>query len=352
VTFDLELLDSLANEGWLRRARHPDADLYLYNYTERCQFERHWTPETLACRGLIVDHDGQVVARPFGKFFNLGEPGAPEPPAGEPFEVTPKVDGSLGIAYRLDGEWRLATRGSFTSEQAQVGTAMLADYDLDAPDEATPLFEIVYPENRIVVDYGETRELVLLASIDKETGRDRDLLPYWTGQQVDPLGLDTIRPEALHKLSTPNAEGYVVRYLHSHLRFKVKFEEYVRLHRIVTGVNRRHVWDALRAGQDPLAELDGIPDEVYAWVQDAAIDLRVQHDVAERRLRIIFTLRPATSDRGDTARYFQRAIRDRASEGIELPLPALFQMLDGKPYDETIWRSIRPGPETPRELVG
>ncbi len=31
---DREKLDAMVAEGWLRSQRHPDADLWIYNYTE------------------------------------------------------------------------------------------------------------------------------------------------------------------------------------------------------------------------------------------------------------------------------------------------------------------------------
>src|SRR4051812_16526347 len=113
--FDREHLDAMVADGWLRAQRHPDADLWIYNYTPQTQYENHWTPETLACRGLILDVDGDVVARPFPKFFNWGTPQAEGLPLHEPFVVTEKFDGSLGILYMLDGQTFIASRGSFTS---------------------------------------------------------------------------------------------------------------------------------------------------------------------------------------------------------------------------------------------
>jgi len=77
----------------------------------------------------------------------------------EPFEVYEKLDGSLGILYWVDDEPRVATRGSFTGVQAQRGTAILrARYGHVAfRTDVTYLFEILFPENRIVVDYGGGR---------------------------------------------------------------------------------------------------------------------------------------------------------------------------------------------------
>src|ERR1035441_3123422 len=144
--FDRERLDALVADGWLRSQRHPHADLWIYNYTEKTQYESHWTPETLVCRGLILDQVGNVVARPFSKFFNYGSPQAASIPV-EPFVVMEKMDGSLGILYYLDGQPRIATRGNFTSEQAIEGTAMIREHELERVDGVTALFEILYPAN-------------------------------------------------------------------------------------------------------------------------------------------------------------------------------------------------------------
>lgn len=89
---DSRALDQLVADGFIARKSHPTAPLHLYDYTQRAQFERMWTPETLACRGLIVHEDGTVWARPFGKFFNAAE--HETLPTQETFEVYDKLDGS------------------------------------------------------------------------------------------------------------------------------------------------------------------------------------------------------------------------------------------------------------------
>jgi RNA ligase len=330
--FDRERLDSMVAEGWLRSQRHPEADLWIYNYTEKTQFENHWTPETLACRGLILGPDGGIVARPFPKFFNYGDPQVGPIPKGG-YRITEKIDGSLGIMYRLGGEARLATRGSFTSEQALEGTAMLADYDYFAYAGSTPLFEIVYPQNRIVVDYGNRRELVLLAVLDNATGMEAEM--QWRGPTVDRH--DYLEIADLPKQSRANHEGYVVTFP-TGLRFKVKHAEYVRLHRIITGVNARTIWDALRSGDEVDALLDGVPDEIHDWISAVRRELNARFFDEDSHCRAVFGDRPVDADRKALATYFQSSEANPA---------VLFRMLDGKPYDDLIWKAIKPEPTTP-----
>ena len=332
MSFDLELLDDLVTNGWLRRARHPEADLWIYNYTERTQYENHWTPETLACRGLILDEAGEVVARPFPKFFNHGTPQAGPIPYG-PCVATEKVDGSLGIVYDLDGEQYIATRGSFTSEQAIEGTKMLREGRLEPTPDHTTLFEIVYPENRIVVDYGDRRELVLLGSIEKATGRGRAFLPMWSGRAVSHYRGDDI-DALLNWADQSNREGFVLTWPEVGHRRKIKFDEYVRLHRVVTGINARSVWESMRDGDDLDGLLQGVPDEIFDWVtKTRAALLAAFNDEADRALVVWNAMPDSATTRGQVAEYFKAS---------DANLAVLFRMLDGKPYDDLIWKAIKP----------
>jgi RNA ligase len=94
--------------------------------------------------------------------------------------VYDKLDGSLGILYFYDDKPYIATRGSFTSEQAERANKIFQKKysHLHFNKEHTYLFEIIYPENRIVVDYGAKEDLILLAVLDTETGKDLEL-PDW-----------------------------------------------------------------------------------------------------------------------------------------------------------------------------
>src|SRR5580704_13443222 len=88
---DLGELEAAVEQGFVRRQVHPDLPLSILNYTERTQYERAWTDVTRQCRGLIVDEDGWVHARPFGKFFNYGEHPEGALNLTAPAEVTDKM---------------------------------------------------------------------------------------------------------------------------------------------------------------------------------------------------------------------------------------------------------------------
>lgn len=285
----------------------------VYNYTPAAQYGNVWTRETLACRGLTVDCDGRVLARPFPKFFHPAEPHAPPLPPGEvPLVVNDKMDGSLGIGYHHPGRGRrIATRGSARSPQADEATRIWREKyrDVSFGEHVTPLFEIVYPDNRIVVDYGPMRDLVLLAVLNVRTGADLPLEQFdWPGpvarthrfESFEHLGahMNRDRPE-----DAPG-EGYVARFDlgpdRPHLRYKLKWVEYVTMHRIRFGLTGRNVWETLaaadcaRRGVPPrtaAARLRMSPDD-YRVLSDPDTDLRATlpeefHDWYDRTARQI-----------------------------------------------------------------
>jgi RNA ligase len=165
----LEKLNKYYEDGLLYKQVHPTLPLTIWNYSESVQYEKKWDEITLSCRGLVTDNDGNIVARPFSKFFNYEELTAEQIP-NEYFDVYEKMDGSLGVLFNYNGEWILATRGSFTSEQSIKGRQLLEKYDYNRLNpNYTYLFEIIYPENRIVCSY-DFEDLILLGMIHTETG--------------------------------------------------------------------------------------------------------------------------------------------------------------------------------------
>ena len=149
-------------KGLVKAECHPeDKDVVIFNYTNECQLSHAWDSITTQCRGLILNiKTGEVIARPFRKFFNLDEHlshGGTIP--NEVPIITEKMDGSLGILYCLNGKYRIATRGSFVSEQAIWATHWwqhhMTDTKLEGTSgrEYTHMFEIIYPANKVVVAY-------------------------------------------------------------------------------------------------------------------------------------------------------------------------------------------------------
>jgi RNA ligase len=116
--------------------------LTIWNYSEKVQYENLWDEITLQTRGLVTDNEGNVVARPFKKFFNLEE--GKHTPTSD-FEVFEKMDGSCIILFNYEGEWVFASRGSFTSEQAIKAKELSSNFNLHKLNkDYTYVFEIIY----------------------------------------------------------------------------------------------------------------------------------------------------------------------------------------------------------------
>ncbi|HEY5326046.1 MAG TPA: T4 RnlA family RNA ligase [Mucilaginibacter sp.] len=324
-----QLLQQMLDERLIIVQKHPAAELFIYNYTNKAQYDRIWNEITLQSRGLILDAGLNIVARPFKKFFNLDEHPPGEVPD-EPFEVYEKIDGSLGILYWLNDKPYIATRGSFISGQAIRATKILHERYAHTFDKlnrnAAYLFEIIYPGNKIVVDYGDKDDLVLLAVIDNNSGNDLSLpdIGFPIVKKYD--GINDLN--SLKSLEEENKEGFVVKFK-SGLRIKVKFEGYLRLHRIITGVSNLVIWEYLSEGRSFEDLLEKVPDEFYEWVKKTSDELKAKYNAIVADSKDSFK---QFDTRKETALYFQTQ---------KYP-PVLFAMLDGKPYDKIIWKMIRP----------
>ncbi len=51
---DFDNLQKMIDERYISVQKHPTEELYIYNYTQKAQFDRVWNNETLNCRGLVL----------------------------------------------------------------------------------------------------------------------------------------------------------------------------------------------------------------------------------------------------------------------------------------------------------
>jgi RNA ligase len=271
-------------------------------------------------------------------------------PASAPV-LTRKMDGSLGIGYPLDGVWRVATRGAFTSEQAVWASEWLAENARgEWPEEWTPLFEIVYPENQVVVRYAFAG-LVLLALVKIETGEEAsyaELVELGARNGIAVVEMfDRLLAEAAAE-DVRNEEGYVAAWARpgtTPLRCKIKYSNYVRLHRLLTGTNAVTVWEMLRDRLDVAELTTDVPEEFRAWIDAMLERFKGGFKAIEDAAR-------AAMDAYPGGRVFQDAEQKKAfalwvlQEQAEIA-PVLFAMSNGKSYDGIIWKMLRPRGDEP-----
>jgi len=368
MNITIDQLNNLQAKGLVRSTPHPTLPLLTWNYTPKCQYDSAWDELTVQCRGLITDTTGNVIARPFSKIFNYEEV-KPESLPDTDFVAYQKMDGSLGILYWCLGKPYIATRGSFDSEQVRFATDLLhTKYAHVVPclrPECTYLFEIIYPENRIVVDYGDVRDIFLLGIIETATGKELvgeydarqspdTAFPYPTrvpsvfrlaSSDTDLHGkivkLNDAREiiEAILQANTENAEGFVIRYANGY-RVKVKFQDYKDIHRFITDCSATSVWEVLSKGLPFYPFLERLPDETFEFVKDTVVLLKQKYAKIEADCQWVVKSIGENTTPKDAAIYINTYPNSAVS----------FAMWHQKPYTHLIWKAIKPPHQKPTRV--
>lgn len=366
---DTNLLKDHIFKGVVSEMKHPDyPELKIYNYSHVAQHDNIWDNVTEQCRGLIVNSStNEVLARPFRKFFNLNTSFREETqeanlPAWKP-RILEKLDGSMGILFYYNNRIHIATRGSFASDQAIWANNWVLEHyksngPMDWPEGHTPLFEIIYKENRIVVSY-EFEGLVLLGLVNIENGFELspEEVSSWgnrNGIRVAKEYLNLTIKECQSD-ATPNREGFVLQYWtqkdSAPLRLKIKTEDYVRLHKVITGLNPKGIWEHLAARYDPEALwrpaihnkpfvdwctgwIKTFQDMYEKWEQEA---IRQFGSVAIKAIRESNNISPKPDERA-IRKIWALAIQQEPSYLHQV----LFACLSGSDWKAQIWKKLEP----------
>jgi RNA ligase len=350
----LTTLEKYYENGLLHKQTHPTLDLTIWNYSPKVQYERLWDDITIQCRGLVTNSKGDIVARPFKKFFNYEEH-KPEDIPNEHYEVYEKMDGSLGILFNYENEWVMATRGSFTSPQAIKGKELLEKYNFKRlHTNYTYLFEIIYKENRIVCDY-DYDDIVLLGMIETESGNEvnihNDNEDIRFQNMISNIGFRVVMLyktwgetyDLLKEEIQKDREGYVIKFKNG-FRMKIKGEEYKRLHKILTNISNRDIWEYLKDNKPFDELLERVPDEFNDWVKTTIRDLKYA----------CYQLRETAGKLHDGFRYGKfgdRYPEPSKKEFAEFVIkqqkvlhPIMFAMWNGnnEKVDDIVWKIVKP----------
>jgi RNA ligase len=212
----------------------------------------------------------------------------------------------------------------------------------------TYLAEIIYPENRIVVDYGNEEKLVVLGAYNNETGKEVEV------DEMVNEGWDVVMKyktwgedwETLKREISKDNEGYVIRFSGG-MRMKIKGTEYVRLHKILTNFSTKDIWELLRNNEPLEPFLERVPDEFDKWVKAIIMNLRYSfHHIDERAGKLHdgfrygkFNDRDPEPTKKEFAEYVKQFPKELAA--------VMFKMWDKQPYDNIIWSMIKPKYEKP-----
>lgn len=261
--------DKLKEEFGIKVRHYPEQDLHVLNYDQVESPKMH--PIVRECRGLILDYDLNVVARPFDRFFNRGEADTDqyEYMVLDWFE---KMDGSFIKVYMHQGRWHIGTRGTAFAESDVNGFGItfeqlaLRAFNADSMDhfqeickwacmfpEVTYMFELTARENRVVTQYTEAR-MSALAARNNNTGE------YLTREHLKRLKpfcevLDGIAGTAEEMTFRANnltglKEGFV-GYLNGVPVMKVKSDAYVAVHHLRgEGLNPKRIAELVATGEE------------------------------------------------------------------------------------------------------
>jgi RNA ligase len=199
-------------------------------------------------RGIKFHPDGAIMARPFHKFFNVGEREHTQPHLLDftaAHMIMDKLDGSMIHPAQLrDGSVRFMTRMGITDTallaERHASTELLAALAAFLADDITPIFEFTAPDNRIVVKYEESA-LTLLALRHTISGAYLDRAEVEAAARALNVGavrlwdphddlIETVR-------ALKGAEGVVVRFADG-LWVKIKGEEYALMHKAKDAISR------------------------------------------------------------------------------------------------------------------
>ena len=233
-----------------------------FKYTTNTVYSEDWDSVSLHARGIVFEYEtGKVLARPFDKFFNLGEminveTGELKSIAGyvkqhlgfdnlsgdykhQKFRVMDKLDGSLGIAFWTGTDWYVKTAGSFESEQAKWAIEwfdMLIDPNV-LDESKTYLFEIIYDEDKHPIEY-DFEGLVLLGIIDTQTGIEEPLSEILRVakelniRHAEVLEFTDFDEVVKYAKNLPKTKEGVVITFENGFKLKVKGDEFLALQKI------------------------------------------------------------------------------------------------------------------------
>jgi len=202
-----------------------------YHYVEQDSFD---DPIRKECRGIKFKPNGELLARPYHKFFNFGEkPESTDVDWSIPYDVFDKIDGSMVHGAIVNDELVLMTRKGRTDVAIAAEKCLTDDLRLFILSNLllgiSPIFEYVGPDNRVVLFYPENKLILTALRWNK------------SGLYVPPrkaLGVEIVTtwqiangtniPEFIRTIK--GIEGVVIRWNNGHM-LKIKTDEYVNIHK-------------------------------------------------------------------------------------------------------------------------
>lgn len=272
-----------------------------FKYTRSTMYSRDWDFCSLNARGIVYDiNTGDVVARPFRKFFNHNELFADgketslnrnissvptfKPDLSGHFRAMDKIDGSLIIVF-YDNEtkqWEFKTAGWFDTPYAIWAKNWANEHiDFSYMDiGVTYCFEVVAKEFLHPISY-DTEELFLLGAVDLVTGVERPIeylqkiAPMMHVRIPDIIYFNTLDDAIAYAKALPETkEGIVVTYDNG-TKLKVKGDAFLERQAFFHDLTPKHLIELfdVNAMSIPQQYIEMIPEEMPE-LRAQAIEMR------------------------------------------------------------------------------
>ena len=271
----LEKLSEEVKNGYVTVHRNPDKKIFNYTYSRLTEQENHWNEITLRTRGLILDSNGRIIFNCPSKFFNFQQNNFANDTyerIKDDFKIYEKLDGSaIWVVNDSEYGFVVSSKSSFTSEHAvwakEIIEQKFKEKDSIFKEGICYCFELIHPENRIVVDYGEEKTLKLWG-LKTQSGETIELEDNTidTSYFETPKFLGTNNDKSIidNYINQKNVEGVVLKGIGDD-RIKIKSQTYLELHRIKTDCTPNRILELLMSGKR-VSDYD-FPDEFLKEVQ-------------------------------------------------------------------------------------
>jgi RNA ligase len=270
-----------------------DFDIFFYRFATFSDFKNNEHLGSLEARGIAFL--GEKAFPAFHKFFNWKENPYTDFPLedDEVLVVQEKIDGSLIHPIVIDDYLFVKSKTSFLSEHARAGKELLERDDRKKrlvfdlyKDGLVPLFELIGPENQVVVRY-DRDDLVLLAVRNIYNGEYLSLEEVGKIAKEYKVGFAKWTEIPFHRLrnileNEKGIEGFVAFVNNNFVKFKTKW--YLNLHSFISEIREDVIFNAFLDDKldDILINIDGEKKKIVEEIAE-----RVKEVVNEKVIRAL-----------------------------------------------------------------
>jgi T4 RnlA family RNA ligase len=270
-----------------------DFDIFFYRFATFSDFKNNEHLGSLEARGIAFL--GEKAFPAFHKFFNWKENPYTDFSIedDEVLVVQEKIDGSLIHPIVIDDHLLVKSKTSFLSEHAEAGKKLLERDDRKKSlvfdlykDGFVPLFELIGPENQVVVRYDKD-DLVLLAIRNIYNGEYLPLEEVGKIAKEYKVDFTKWKEMPFYRLrkvleNEKGIEGFVAFVNNNFVKFKTKW--YLNLHSFISEIREDVIFDAFLDEKldDILINIDGEKKKIVEEIAE-----RVKHVVNEKVKRAL-----------------------------------------------------------------